>query len=75
MGSQLQAGNARSVGNYGLWESLRRTPPNESDANENDWSSTRTRGMRWLGWRARVLRWSLAAGGFAAYANHWPGGH
>lgn len=74
MSSQLEASNARSMGNYGLWETARREPGAET-CDDEDFDTVPASVSRWAGWRGSAIRWSLAAGVFLAYVNHWPGGH
>ena len=77
MSQQIHASNARSIENYGLWETLRRESSGDSyyvddeagtgiAPSDHSWPAT---------WRGRAIRWSLAGGVFLAYVNHWPGGH
>jgi hypothetical protein len=80
MGDPRQAMNARAMGNYGLWETLRRRPDLDDYAHDEDYQPTATseqaggRGSWWVGIRGRLIGWSLAAAVVVAYVNHWPGG-
>ena len=74
MGDPLQASNAWSMGNLGLSEALRDAAEVSSYDVEDVGDPVAPVGW-WVRLRGRAVRWSLAAGVFLAYVNHWPGGH
>lgn len=74
MGDPLQASNAFSMGNLGLSTVLRDGPDLDSH-NAEDLGEPVAADPWWIRLRGRLIRWSLVATAFLAYANHWPGGH
>ena len=62
---------AYSMGNVGLSSMLRRDA--ENDVYDDDFVPS-SRVSTWRAFRGWLVRWSLAAGVFVAYINHWPGG-
>jgi hypothetical protein len=69
--------NAYTMGNLGGWGRELYAPDVVDHADEDfepaigdaSWPS------RFARWRGRAICWSLGAGVFFAYVNHWPGGH
>ena len=70
MGDPLRAGDAWAMGNLGLSSALSGDPDLDSYGDEDIGDPVpRSR------WRWRLLRWSLAAGSYMAFVNHWPKPH
>ncbi len=76
MGDQRRASVAYGMGNLGGWARDRYAPGvvdhDDDDFAPRDWTA---RTPWWIRLRGRAIRWSLVAGVFVAYINHWPGGH
>jgi hypothetical protein len=68
----LQASNAWAMGNLGL-STVLRNEPDASGYDEEDFGEPTIRPSL-LRFRARAIRWALAAGVVLAFVNHWPGG-
>lgn len=77
MGDTHRANIARTMGNLGGW-SREHYAPDIVDRADEDFAAPvedAPRASRWARLRGRAICWSLVAGVFLGYVNHWPGGH
>jgi hypothetical protein len=77
LGDQRRASIAYGMGNLGAW-AQERYAPDVVDHDDEDFAplaDAAPRARWWIRLRGRAIRWSLVAGVFLAYVNHWPGGH
>lgn len=75
MSNSVRASDAWAMGNLGLSTKLR----NEADLDQDGYETGAEPGdVEYVPWlvrmRWKLVRWTLAAGVFVAYINHWPGG-
>lgn len=78
MGDRYRAGVARTMGDLGGWGREHYAPDIVDHADEDFEPppiDDAPRPARFARWRGRAICWSLVAGVFLAYVNHWPGGH
>lgn len=78
MGDQRRASVAYTMGNLGGW-GREHYAPDIVDHDDEDFAAPLVeetpRAPWWVRLRGRAICWSLVAGVFLAYVNHWPGGH
>ncbi len=77
MGDSRRASIAYTMGNLGGWSQERHASDvvDHDDEDFPEWAEPPMRSPWWIRLRGRAIRWSLVAGVFLAYLNHWPGGH